>query len=155
MAASPTANRRPSSVRNGSPPPATGRLRDRVLGGGGPDAVRAGQGQHGPGSCELLEPARVVDADVAHQRCPGEGHEADLTGSTGEPPVEVSADHDRRTHAFLTPQQDEVLAAPGGAQGELGHRGEVDVVVEVTGIATASRSRSSRLASCQPGRCRA
>jgi len=47
--------------------------------------------------------------------------------------VEVSADHDRRTHAFLTPQQDEVLAAPGGAQGELGHRGEVDVVVEVHG----------------------
>ena len=69
--------------------------------------------------------------------------------------MQPPADHDGRADALLVPQQDEVLLPRAAPSALLGDGGEVDVVVDLDGIASAARAASSRCGSCQPGRCRA
>ena len=108
------------------------RRRDRACGGARPDAVLAGQSDHGLGADELLEAAGVADADLADQRRAGHGQEADLAGTAGGAAVQPAVDDDRPRRRPPRTTAGRSRRCPGAAPSvQLGHGGEVDVVVDV------------------------
>ena len=133
MAATPVATRLASSARNGRRArrlPAAATAARTAAPARRREAVRGRQRQ------QAWAPTRDWNApvagwvDVLRQRRSGHRQVADLARRAADTAVQPSAEHGGQAEADADPDQHEVVDARGRADRALGHRGQVDVVLD-------------------------
>src|SRR5262249_29613655 len=104
--------------------------RDGGCSGRALEAVFAGDHSDALGADELLEPALGPVRRIAMYLAAGHRDPAGLAGGAAVAAEQPPADHDAQTDTSTDPQQHEVIDALRRAGMRLGHRHEVDVVLE-------------------------